>query len=361
MNLSNTKTIKAIIAMIICLMIVAITILITAIIRGKQKPVTSAVSYAAQEMNELIVEEKTDEFLNEDNEPSIEDIPEEDLEKANIDNKKEEKNSNPENNKSTSASSNVASNGKPYYIKVNYGANVVTIYKLDENKNYTIPVKSMVCSTGRATPRSGKYNSGYKARWIKLIGNVHGQYSTRIVGNILFHSVPYLRYGDPASLEYWEYDKLGTSCSAGCVRLSVADAKWIYDNIASGTIVEFYSDSNPGPLGKPSATKISGNETCRNWDPTDPDANNPWKNEVDATLTIPPTSAPTPTPTPAPTPTPESTPTTIPTPTPMSTPAPTSTPTPAPTPTPTPTPTATPEPEIDAKIIIPEPTYENKN
>ena len=23
--------------------------------------------------------------------------------------------------------------------------------------------------------------------------------------------------------------------------------------------------------------KISDNETCRNWDPTDPNANNPWK------------------------------------------------------------------------------------
>ena len=32
-------------------------------------------------------------------------------------------------------------------------------------------------------------------------------YSTRIVRNILFHSVPYTKNGDPGSLEYWEYDK----------------------------------------------------------------------------------------------------------------------------------------------------------
>ena len=36
----------------------------------------------------------------------------------------------------------------PYYIKVNRQANCVTIYKKDENGNYTVPVKAMVCSVG---------------------------------------------------------------------------------------------------------------------------------------------------------------------------------------------------------------------
>lgn len=69
----------------------------------------------------------------------------------------------------------------------------------------------------------------------------------------------------------------GTACSAGCVRLTVADASWIYSNIASGTLVEFYSSADPGPLGKPYAKKISDNTECRDWDPTDPDPNNPWR------------------------------------------------------------------------------------
>ena len=89
--------------------------------------------------------------------------------------------------------------------------------------------------------------------------------------------MPYLTHGDNGSLEYWEYDKLGTTASAGCVRLTVADAKWIYNNCAKGTKVEFYADSNPGPLGKPTAQKISSEEQVRGWDPTDPDPANPWK------------------------------------------------------------------------------------
>ena len=87
---------------------------------------------------------------------------------------------------------------------------------------------------------------------------------------------PYLEYGNPESLEYWEYDKLGQEASLGCIRLTVKDAKWIFDNCNAGTKVEFYSSDNPGPLGKPEIEKISQNEELRNWDPTDEKEQNPW-------------------------------------------------------------------------------------
>ena len=167
-----------------------------------------------------------------------------------------------------------------YYIKINYTANVVTIYTKDGDGNYTVPVKALVCSTGTATPTSGVYKMSNKYRWHMLNGGVYGQYCTRITGHILFHSVPYAT-NSPDSLKYTAYDKLGTKASAGCVRLTVQDAMWIYNNCASGTYVEFYSSSDPGPLGKPSARKISSNVDCRNWDPTDPDPRNPWNGYVE--------------------------------------------------------------------------------
>ncbi len=172
---------------------------------------------------------------------------------------------------------NVADKSAPYYIIVNYSSNVVTIYKKDANNQYTIPVKAMVCSTGVDTPRSGIYKlTNARYRWRALFGGVYGQYAVKIVGNILFHSVPYVRT-DNGALEYWEYDKLGTAASAGCVRLTVADALWIYNNCGSGTQVEFSSNS-ANPLGKPSARKISAYENLRGYDPTDPISNNPWRN-----------------------------------------------------------------------------------
>ena len=142
----------------------------------------------------------------------------------------------------------------------------------------------MLCSCGEYTPPCTKYPdtiykipsaSNIKYVWGMMQGNVWAQYSTKITGNILFHSVPYTKK-DKSTLEWEEYDKLGTSASLGCIRLTVQDAKWIYDNCMAGTYVEFYASSNPGPLGKPTTIKISEDEEVRGWDPTDPDKNNPW-------------------------------------------------------------------------------------
>ena len=177
--------------------------------------------------------------------------------------------------KNNNQNKNVISNAK-YYIKVNYGAQVVTIYSKDLEGNYTIPVKSMLCSTGSATPKSGVYAIPGRWSWGLMQGNVYGHYVTKITGNILFHSVPYTQQ-NPATLEYWQYDKLGTPASLGCVRLKVEDAKWIYNNCENGTNVEFYSSTDTGPLGKPSSKKISDYpDYLRNWDPTDSNPSNPW-------------------------------------------------------------------------------------
>lgn len=166
-----------------------------------------------------------------------------------------------------------------YYITVDCSSNTVTVYTYDDNGEYTVPVKSMICSTGSSTPKSGSYNirNTNHYTWHALFGGVYGQYCTQVTGNILFHSVPYTKNKDHGSLEYWEFDKLGTSCSAGCIRLQVKDAKWIYDNRTNVSAVKFTNTGSTGPLGRPSAPKISGNERCRGWDPTDPAAGNPWR------------------------------------------------------------------------------------
>lgn len=157
-----------------------------------------------------------------------------------------------------------------YSIRINYQTNTVNIYYNGE------PYKCFLCSTGTWTPHSGTYNLGTKYRWSMLKGGVWGQYCTVITGNIWFHSVPYFSK-NPGDLEYEEYDKLGTACSAGCVRMAVRDVKWVYDNIPAGTPVTFYASSDPGPFGKPSSIKICNTlDYYKHWDPTDTDPSNPW-------------------------------------------------------------------------------------
>ncbi len=247
-----------IISSIIILILAIITIICVNCFKTKERQVARI-----QSIEETKIEETY-------NEIDIEELQKEEKEEQNTEQVNIIKDENSKGN-------NATKNKMPYYIKVNYGAQVVTIYGKDNEGNYTLPIKAMVCSTGVATPTSGVYSIPARWEWLRLKGYVWGHYSTQITGNILFHSVPYLRKGDPASLEYWEYDKLGTYASAGCIRLTVKDAKWIYNNCAKGTKVEFYSAPNPGPLGKPTAKKISSYpDYLRNWDPTDTNNSNPW-------------------------------------------------------------------------------------
>ena len=225
------------------------------------------------EEQEEVVEEQQEEQQEQQEEKQKENLTPEEKKKREEEAKKRQE----EQEKKRLEEAKKKSQGYPYWIKVNYVVNTVTVYKADENGNYTVPIKAMICSTGSSTPRSGVYRTQAKYAWKALIGSA-GKYCTRITGQILFHSVPYLN-GDKEKFEYWEYDRLGQTRSLGCVRLTVADALWIYNNCPIGTSVEFYGSSNPGPLGKPSAMKISGyGYPLNNWDPTDPDPNNPWHN-----------------------------------------------------------------------------------
>lgn len=157
-----------------------------------------------------------------------------------------------------------------YYLQVNKGTNVVTVF----NNNGT-PVRAFVCSVGHDTP-VGTFYTSQKLRWHVLMGPSYGQYCTRITGSILFHSVFYNVNGDLSSMPYSAYNKLGSTASHGCVRLTVADAKWIYENCPLRTKVVIingapYND----PLGKPEAIKVNtGAKT--GWDPTDPAPGNPY-------------------------------------------------------------------------------------
>lgn len=158
-----------------------------------------------------------------------------------------------------------------YYIKVNKGTNVATVYKTKGKE----PYRAFIVSCGQATPK-GTFYTKNKYRWKELMGPSYGQYSTRITGSILFHSVWYYRNGDKSSQSVREYNKLGTTASHGCVRLTVADSKWIYDNCSIGTkVIIFSGKSKDDPLGKPSFEKITSGKR-QGWDPTDPDKKNPY-------------------------------------------------------------------------------------
>ena len=165
-----------------------------------------------------------------------------------------------------------------YSIWVNLAYCCVTVYECysDDSK---YPIRSMACSCGRAgqeTPEGVFYTSD-KFDWGYMADGSWAAYVTRFNGDILFHSVPSWEPA-PGNIEIGEYNKLGGPASLGCIRLCVADASWIYNNMPWGTEVVVYTDyESPGPWGFPGTYKVPDDipQVCQ-WDPTDPDSGNPW-------------------------------------------------------------------------------------
>ena len=130
---------------------------------------TSMASYLKKksELASAEAEKEAQNLLNQEELTNTSKMSEEELKKLN---EKELEEKKKEDKKTTTTTKN------KYYIKVNYGAQVVTIYTYDKNGKYTIPVRACVCSTGAATPTSGVYrlswNSNntniwlYCAKWI---------------------------------------------------------------------------------------------------------------------------------------------------------------------------------------------------
>lgn len=161
-------------------------------------------------------------------------------------------------------------NTTKYTIYVNRKTNLVNVVDAKSKK----VVRAMYCSTGKNYRTiKGTYYTKAKYRWRYLKGNVYGQYATRINGSYLFHSVPYYKK-NVKTVETVEYNKLGSQASLGCVRLTVADAKWIYDNCRIGTKVVI---NDKKQLEKPLYLPIKiSTENKSGWDPTDPDKRNPY-------------------------------------------------------------------------------------
>ncbi|MCI9147310.1 MAG: L,D-transpeptidase family protein [Hungatella sp.] len=161
----------------------------------------------------------------------------------------------------------IGANG-PYLIRINKEMNTTTIFVQDEGNGYIIPLKSFLCSCGNDTP-VGTFRTPEKYRWRLMNSGVSCQYATRLGAGLsfLFHSIIYDR-ADVNTMWADTYNYLGVARSAGCIRFTSGDAKWIYDNCPIGTTVEVYNSIIPGPYERPAIEEVIPND--QRWDPTDP-------------------------------------------------------------------------------------------
>jgi len=132
-----------------------------------------------------------------------------------------------------------------YHVIVDICHQVVMVYSQDSDGEYTVPVRYMLCSTGRdnRTPIGTFDMLAYRVRFGKFRSlGVYGQYWSQIRNRIYFHSI---MYSERDASTYMEdtYALLGQPQTPGCVYLTVPDARWIYYHIAPGTQIEIREGS----------------------------------------------------------------------------------------------------------------------
>ena len=127
-----------------------------------------------------------------------------------------------------------------YYIEVDIGNQIVTIYDADTMSI----VRQMLCSAGKKehwTP-VGEYILQADERrsdrdpWYK-IGDIYVRYATRLYGPVLFHSIPYYAKKTDC-IDRDAVKLLGIPASHGCIRLRWQDARFIAENCGPGTRVK---------------------------------------------------------------------------------------------------------------------------
>ena len=141
----------------------------------------------------------------------------------------------------------------PYFFEVDVANQVVKVWKYDkETEGYTDLDRAFLCATGTTTYPSplGTFTlSGRRSAHCKFPnwGGGEARWWTKITEEIAFHSVLYSDSGNDATLKVSSLTGLGKRGSHGCIRLTVADAKWIYDHAEAGMQVWIHDDAATDP------------------------------------------------------------------------------------------------------------------
>lgn len=140
-----------------------------------------------------------------------------------------------------------------YYFEVDVKNQVVKVWEYDSStQDYTTLAKSFICATGTSSHPSplGTFTlNGRRAKYCKFPtwGGGEARYWTRINSEIAFHSVLYSNAGDDSTLKVNSLKGLGKPGSHGCIRMTVADAKWIYEHAKAGMKVWIHDDAASDP------------------------------------------------------------------------------------------------------------------
>ncbi len=140
-----------------------------------------------------------------------------------------------------------------YFIEVDVNNQVVKIWTYNtETQGYTDLDRAFLCSTGtksNPTPLGTFTLSGKRSAHAKFPnwGGGEARWWVDLDGTNAFHSLLYAASSDDSTLKVSSFNNLGKRASHGCIRLTVADAKWLYDHVEEGIQVWVHEDAAADP------------------------------------------------------------------------------------------------------------------
>lgn len=188
----------------------------------------------------------------------------------------------------------VAAKGS-YYLRLNLSNGQLSIHEYDsKNGTYSsTPVKYMLAAYSNSL-KEGIYAADstltLKSSWLNNGDNTFYRFNSKFTDTISFHSALYSKNTDKNSLIVEDYNTIGNSVDTSGITLTLADAKWIYENCSFESKIECYTNADEDV----SADTLIAIPSGITWDPTDDATGSPWcQTHIDSlsvikgTLTLP--------------------------------------------------------------------------
>lgn len=127
-----------------------------------------------------------------------------------------------------------------YYIRISIAKHTLVVYQLDDNNEFTVPVKAFKVALGpKVAP--AKTVISEKSLWRKITDIYYVRYSSRLDNAEYLSSATYYSQSN-YNLNPRSYNAIGNNVTDGSILMTCANAKWIYENCGAKTTVEIVED-----------------------------------------------------------------------------------------------------------------------
>ena len=158
----------------------------------------------------------------------------------NADNVSQEETTGETDSSETDTQTQTIAKNQSYYIRISIAKHTLVVYQLDDNNEFTIPVKAFKVALGpKVAP--AKTAISEKSLWRKITDIYYVRYSSRLDNAEYLSSATYYSQSD-YNLIPGSYNAIGNNVTEGSILMTCANAKWIYENCGTKTTVEIVED-----------------------------------------------------------------------------------------------------------------------